>query len=161
MNTRLFFLFASRIRNTRFALVTGVQTCSLPISGGIYPPDIPFARGLRVGRDSAIARPFAQPGTLDVAMVQRAFFPLPPPLPPSQNAPAVGALPATSAPTSGARATPNAAPGTANTAAFLSLPWRSEEHTSERQSLMRNPYPVFCLNKKTTTHPRQDPYDTK
>src|SRR3546814_1177639 len=25
---------------------------------------------------------------------------------------------------------------------------RSEEHTSELQSLMRIPYPVFCLNKK-------------
>ncbi|RIA46098.1 rod shape-determining protein MreC [Hephaestia caeni] len=68
-------------------------------TGGIYPPDIPVARVLRVGRDSAIARPFAQPGTLDVAMVQRAFFPLPPPLPPSQNAPAAGAMPPTPAPT--------------------------------------------------------------
>ncbi|MCM8731314.1 rod shape-determining protein MreC [Hephaestia sp. GCM10023244] len=55
--------------------------------GGIYPPDIPVARVLQVGRDAAIARPFARPGTLDVAMVQRAFFPLPPPLPPSHNAP--------------------------------------------------------------------------
>src|SRR3546814_3823089 len=27
---------------------------------------------------------------------------------------------------------------------------RSEEHTSELQSLMRNSYAVFCLNKKTT-----------
>src|SRR3546814_8446596 len=26
--------------------------------------------------------------------------------------------------------------------------WRSEEHTSELQSLMRNSYAVFCLNKK-------------
>src|SRR3546814_2947643 len=30
---------------------------------------------------------------------------------------------------------------------------RSEEHTSELQSLMRNSYAVFCLkNKKTNTH---------
>src|SRR3546814_6181751 len=28
---------------------------------------------------------------------------------------------------------------------------RSEEHTSELQSLMRNPYAVFCLNKTTYT----------
>src|SRR3546814_2901576 len=28
--------------------------------------------------------------------------------------------------------------------------WRSEEHTSELQSLMRTSYAVFCLNKKTT-----------
>src|SRR3546814_5333380 len=37
-------------------------------------------------------------------------------------------------------------------------PFRSEEHTSELQSLMRISYAVFCLNKKTThtcttTHP--------
>src|SRR3546814_2367186 len=29
---------------------------------------------------------------------------------------------------------------------------RSEEHTSELQSLMRNSYAVFCLKKKTQTH---------
>src|SRR3546814_2605892 len=29
---------------------------------------------------------------------------------------------------------------------------RSEEHTSELQSLMRNSYAVFCLKKKTITH---------
>src|SRR3546814_4635789 len=28
--------------------------------------------------------------------------------------------------------------------------WRSEEHTSELQSLMRNSYAVFCLKKKQT-----------
>src|SRR3546814_5076718 len=30
------------------------------------------------------------------------------------------------------------------------LPGRSEEHTSELQSLMRNSYAVFCLKKKST-----------
>src|SRR3546814_3804193 len=30
---------------------------------------------------------------------------------------------------------------------------RSEEHTSELQSLMRNSYAVFCLNKKTEHKP--------
>src|SRR3546814_1732776 len=38
---------------------------------------------------------------------------------------------------------------------------RSEEHTSELQSLMRNSYAVFCLQKKTTqrarTQTQQDP----
>src|SRR3546814_4782347 len=29
---------------------------------------------------------------------------------------------------------------------------RSEEHTSELQSLMRNSYAVFCLRKKTADH---------
>src|SRR3546814_2976301 len=28
--------------------------------------------------------------------------------------------------------------------------WRSEEHTSELQSLMRLPYDVFCLQKRTS-----------
>src|SRR3546814_3462096 len=30
--------------------------------------------------------------------------------------------------------------------------WRSEEHTSELQSLMRNSYAVFCLKKKKKNH---------
>src|SRR3546814_3309787 len=32
---------------------------------------------------------------------------------------------------------------------------RSEEHTSELQSLMRNSYAVFCLKKKTHAHQKQ------
>src|SRR3546814_9431043 len=32
------------------------------------------------------------------------------------------------------------------------VPGRSEEHTSELQSLMRISYAVFCLKKKTTQH---------
>src|SRR3546814_3772430 len=34
----------------------------------------------------------------------------------------------------------------------LDQPERSEEHTSELQSLMRISYAVFCLKKNTTTH---------
>src|SRR3546814_10018580 len=34
-------------------------------------------------------------------------------------------------------------------------PARSEEHTSELQSLMRNSYAVFCLKKKTHTYNTQ------
>src|SRR3546814_5283579 len=34
------------------------------------------------------------------------------------------------------------------TRACLELHWRSEEHTSELQSLMRISYAVFCLKKK-------------
>src|SRR3546814_8026183 len=33
---------------------------------------------------------------------------------------------------------------------------RSEEHTSELQSLMRNQYAVFCLKTKTTHHNKQN-----
>src|SRR3546814_4913179 len=35
---------------------------------------------------------------------------------------------------------------------MLMLTQRSEEHTSELQSLMRISYAVFCLKKKTTKH---------
>src|SRR3546814_4022079 len=35
-------------------------------------------------------------------------------------------------------------------AAHISAPVRSEEHTSELQSLMRNSYAVFCLKKKNS-----------
>src|SRR3546814_2627174 len=35
--------------------------------------------------------------------------------------------------------------------AMGATPWRSEEHTSELQSLMRISYAVFCLQKKNTS----------
>src|SRR3546814_9938452 len=35
---------------------------------------------------------------------------------------------------------------------------RSEEHTSELQSLMRISYAVFCLKKNTTNYEQQHPY---
>src|SRR3546814_7074293 len=37
------FFFASRRRHTRCALVTGVQTCALPISGGLLSRGHPGA----------------------------------------------------------------------------------------------------------------------
>src|SRR3546814_1864642 len=36
------------------------------------------------------------------------------------------------------------------------LPCRSEEHTSELQSLMRISYAVFCLKKKNSTKKKRD-----
>src|SRR3546814_3380237 len=52
----VFFFFSSRRRHTRCALVTGVQTCALPISIGPIPgeltgipgADIPFTDGLAI-----------------------------------------------------------------------------------------------------------------
>src|SRR3546814_8945688 len=38
---------------------------------------------------------------------------------------------------------------------LLCIPLRSEEHTSELQSLMRISYAVFCLKKKKTKHQSQ------
>src|SRR3546814_6904016 len=37
---------------------------------------------------------------------------------------------------------------------------RSEEHTSELQSLMRNSYAVFCLKKKNLTHTKNNTNNT-
>src|SRR3546814_6589135 len=90
------FFFSSRRRHTRCALVTGVQTCALPISA-------------------------------------------------TQTKPPANAL-------------------TASQRTRQSTGWcarsvskRSEEHTSELQSLMRISYAVFCLKKKK----RSKQHDTK
>src|SRR3546814_8193999 len=45
---------------------------------------------------------------------------------------------------------PTAAPGQAEVTVFVAAQDRSEEHTSELQSLMRTSYAVFCLQKKKT-----------
>src|SRR3546814_19135013 len=39
----MFFFFSSRRRHTRCALVTGVQTCALPISNSTTKPRIPLS----------------------------------------------------------------------------------------------------------------------
>src|SRR3546814_5026270 len=62
-----FFFFSSRRRHTRCALVTGVQTCALPISIKGFE----VMRALRKGQ----ARPWClQPGIRgEVRLVERAF----------------------------------------------------------------------------------------
>src|SRR3546814_9246138 len=92
------FFFSSRRRHTRCALVTGVQTCALPICC----TRLPISSRLRASSSASAVRGAAS------------FSPGWP----------VGIS--------------------------ASLPWnsRSEEHTSELQSLMRISYAVFCLKKK-------------
>ncbi len=52
-------------------------------TGGIYAPNIPVAQILhRSHGDAGEARSFAQPDTLDFALVQQAFMPVAPALPP-------------------------------------------------------------------------------
>ena len=52
-------------------------------AGGLYPPGVPVGRATEHARDSVTARGFADPDTLDFAIVQRVFLPsLPPPAPP-------------------------------------------------------------------------------
>ena len=50
-------------------------------TGGIYAPNIPVVRIVRKAADTALARSFAQPDTLDFALVQQAYLPPPPPAP--------------------------------------------------------------------------------
>src|SRR3546814_1567489 len=56
------FFFSSRRRHTRCALVTGVQTCALPISepdewAGLAEPDGVAATSLDVHREAVLATP--------------------------------------------------------------------------------------------------------
>ncbi|KQM56667.1 rod shape-determining protein MreC [Sphingomonas sp. Leaf208] len=50
-------------------------------TGGIYAPGVPVARVTKAGSDSVMARAFADPDTLDFALVERMFMPVPPPRP--------------------------------------------------------------------------------
>src|SRR3546814_9107617 len=118
------FFFSSRRRHTRCALVTGVQTCALPIySGG----------------DGATGQPHQTGGIAGPARGNRIIH--------------RGVAESCAAPD-----------GTGPSHYLRGQSWRdearrkrlssrshgadrSEEHTSELQSLMRNSYAVFCLKK--------------
>src|SRR3546814_7817000 len=59
-----FFFFSSRRRHTRCALVTGVQTCALPISEtGVLTPK-PLARRPRVSHRDAVYADHRPPARL-------------------------------------------------------------------------------------------------
>lgn len=68
-------------------------------TGGIYAPNVPVARTVQPGRDTALAQPIAHPDTLDYALVSQAFFPaatvpLPTPTPAPKPKPKPTAKPA-------------------------------------------------------------------
>jgi len=46
-------------------------------TGGLYPPDVPVARVVRDGSDTVQARPLSVPDTLDFALVERPYMPVP------------------------------------------------------------------------------------
>src|SRR3546814_5409663 len=50
------FFFSSRRRHTRCALVTGVQTCALPISFNDFDSQIDYARYARLINDQAVGQ---------------------------------------------------------------------------------------------------------
>src|SRR3546814_2430395 len=121
------FFCSGRIRHTRCALVTGVQTGALPIYRG--PSALRF---LRCSRGGGCWPPFRTRHS-------------PPPAP----CIACGR---------GDRLRPPWArrkqgwEGTRSRCASGEFNPRSEEHTSELQSLMRISYAVFCLKKKKKSH---------
>src|SRR3546814_2609543 len=116
------FFFSSRRRHTRCALVTGVQTCALPISGDFA--DQPAKRndaarhrsGHPAGGFLALFRAILVDLLVDIGAQHGVEF--------VHLADDRGAF------------------------AEARQRIRSEEHTSELQSLMRISYAVFCLKKK-------------
>src|SRR3546814_8602610 len=105
-----FFFFSSRRRHTRCALVTGVQTCALPIT--------PCGVSETHGRDTYLMYPQATEHSAAIAW----------------------------------RSIGTAINDQSSLPTLMRLSlmqfFRSEEHTSELQSLMRISYAVFCLKKK-------------
>src|SRR3546814_7543382 len=132
MKIRMVFFFSSRRRHTRCALVTGVQTCALPICRGGYR----VAHVLHRSRNRHFGEIGGKRSDVDTRAVRsdrvhaqhRVRFARPP--------------------------GKNQACSESRLCNCLGrvLPRRpldrSEEHTSELQSLMRISYAVFCLKKK-------------
>src|SRR3546814_10568427 len=117
----LFFFFSSRRRHTRCALVTGVQTCALPISTTPTPSSPPPAT--TSASSSAGWKHSCVPCSWRSSDPHSQIT--------QHKSPPVQIL---------HRRLPSRL--------VLSVIGRSEEHTSELQSLMRISYAVFCLKKK-------------
>src|SRR3546814_8475964 len=128
------FFFSSRRRHTRCALVTGVQTCALPIFMRV-------PRELRLPMKDDI-------GAFMKWLVEDASFGLF-----TFSELTRGIAWVLEQPYDLARAllVTGFVQGLGEEAVHI-LPPRSEEHTSELQSLMRISYAVFCLKKKNTNN---------
>src|SRR3546814_9753795 len=128
------FFFSSRRRHTRCALVTGVQTCALPI----YIP-VNWSAGVTGG--TTIQLPDGELGIIATAGISNKWR-------------TRETLQQTSLETdlSGEPQTNFNRVVTDNRIVVNGLlGFRSEEHTSELQSLMRISYAVFCLKKTKKT----------
>src|SRR3546814_10211176 len=135
------FFFSSRRRQTRCALVTGVQTCALPIFGGVdggralvldhvARHEVAPVRG---GVEEDVGR-----AALDAAFQHRL------------QRLVAGILAVEAEVVAEQDAGPVHPAQVAEQAGQGGNVLRSEEHTSELQSLMRISYAVFCLKKKKT-----------
>src|SRR3546814_7159829 len=109
----IIFFFSSRRRHTRCALVTGVQTCALPIFADRQAD-------ARAACPTVIAH--------EIALLAK-----------------IGEQPQVE----------RRERSEAKLLRRARRPGRSEEHTSELQSLMRISYAVFCLKKKKTINTNQ------
>src|SRR3546814_7462912 len=118
-----FFFFSSRRRHTRCALVTGVQTCALPISHVATLPDTVPIWG--ESDESCANGVFRHPPDARVPI-------------PDQSRPARPTWEGQGADRRPCRDTDPPAHSAADKG-------RSEEQTSELQSLLGTPYPVSCL----------------
>src|SRR3546814_8780704 len=124
----MFFFFASRRRHTRCALVTGVQTRALPISGVVYMDALLETR----------RHPTALSRLIETGIATKSFE--------AQLVPVSifwGRDPGKETSLWKLLFADSVQAGRV----------RSEEHTSELQSLMRISYAVFCLKK--TIHTRK------
>src|SRR3546814_9714605 len=148
------FCFSSRRRHTRCALVTGVQTCALPIcwkwGGGMLD-----SWGFHDFAGSTLVHSIGGWGAL------AGIWLLGPRLGKYDNG-KVKDFPGSSVPLAtigvflfwlgwfgfNGGSVLSADPG-ATSLVLVNTTLRSEEHTSELQSLMRISYAVFCLKKKT------------
>src|SRR3546814_3964239 len=143
-----FLFFSSRRRHTRCALVTGVQTCALPICGvGSGGDGVEFASGVAE----------VVPGVLDPrrhVMPARVAF---------EETLLDACRPAHQGQHLDPARNGDHARFEGGVVGDVDARMRSEEHTYELQSLMRTSYAVFCFTKKIShalssyTHPQHTP----
>src|SRR3546814_2979974 len=130
------FFFASRRRHTRCALVTGVQTCALPIFprvGAAEVDDLERDVADQLAVEPVLHEPGGELVPLDLAGQRRRVR----------------------ADRHGDRRLVDM--DLRQRTHVVGVGDRSEEHTSELQSLMRISYAVFCLKKKKETKNEANP----
>src|SRR3546814_5662949 len=147
-------VFSSRSRHTRCALVTGVQTCALPI----YTEELSAVQHLLCRQQRTLRGVGAGPVDRDLARATEEVL-LKPALE-SGRVEIFGLRDEGDATRQGERheepvgigqvvAGQDRRAGLGDVVEILrGGPERSEEHTSDLQSLMRISYAAFCLNKK-------------
>src|SRR3546814_8671952 len=136
------FFFSSRRRHTRCALVTGFQTCALPICFFLARAAPKRGRPCCGRGQTLVGWAFGPSNSLDAKTDDTCEIPCR-----SAGPAAARRLPRAEQggpdQEGGGRQLPRRAGGSAGRAQRSVEAGRSEEHTSELQSLMRNSYAVF------------------